>query len=141
MHTLLTDTPALVRLRWLLDGLDGRWSVKADVGTALAPGFVAPGVFVSVVKGRAEQFAPIRVIGVDVGVDGQSATARFRTRGDDLWVSHVNVEASGPHGITSTYTQRWVPDYMTPGLPADFTGVVMPAVDDAVFRRVRWRAR
>jgi len=28
--------------------------------------------------------------------------------------------------------ERWVPDYLTPGLPDDFTGVPMPAADDAV---------
>jgi hypothetical protein len=38
---LLADTPALRRLRWLLDGLDGSWSALADADGVLAPGFAA----------------------------------------------------------------------------------------------------
>jgi len=105
----------------------------ADVADALAPDFavrVAPRVFIEVTRGRAERFAPIRVVGVDA--EGQVATARFRTRDDDLWVSHVEVEAAAPHRITLTYTQRWVPDSLAPRLPADFTGVPMPVADGAV---------
>jgi predicted kinase len=133
MGDLLADTPALMRLRWLLDGLDGRWSTHVDVEGALAPDFVAgvaPHAFLDITRGRAERFAPVRVVGIDA--DGRAATARFRTRRDDLWVSHVEVETAAPHRITLAYTQRWVPDYLAPGLPADFTGVPMPAADDAV---------
>lgn len=68
MYDLFAETPALARLRWLLDGLDGRWSARADVESALAPDFtarVAPGVFLDVTRGRADRFAPIRVVGVD----------------------------------------------------------------------------
>lgn len=133
MDDLLADTPALRRLRWLLDGLDGRWSALADADGVLAPGFAARvelAVLVEVIRGRAERFAPIRVVGVDA--DGQAATARFCTRDGDLWVSHVEVEAAAPHRVTLTHTQRWVPDYLAPGLPADFTGVPMPVADGAV---------
>lgn len=133
MDDVLADTPALRRLRWLLDGLGGRWSAQADADGVLAPGFAAhvgSRLLVEVVRGRAERFAPIHVVGVDA--DGQAATARFRTRDRDLWVSHVEVEAAAPHRITLTHTQRWVPDGLAPGLPADFTGVPMPATDGAV---------
>jgi predicted kinase len=41
------------------------------------------------------------------------------------------LETATPHLITLTYTQRWVPDYLTPGLPGDFTGVPMPAAEGA----------
>src|SRR6266508_1507565 len=81
-------------------------------------------------RGRAERFVPIRLVGVDA--DGQAATARLRTRDDDLWVVHVEVEAVAPHRITLTHTQRRVPDYLTPGSPADFTGAPMTATDGAV---------
>lgn len=73
---------------------------------------------------------PYPRVGVDT--DGQTATARFRTRDNDLWVSHVAVEAAAPYRITLTHTQRWVPDYLAPGLPVDFTGVPVPAADGAV---------
>ncbi len=133
MNDLFADTPALARLRWLLSGLDGRWSASVDVEGALTPDFtarVAPELLLDVTRGRAERLAPIRVVGVDA--DGQSAVARFRTRDGDLWVSQVQVEPTAPHRITMTYTQQWVPDYLTPGLPADFTGVSMPRADGAV---------
>jgi DNA-binding beta-propeller fold protein YncE len=124
MDDLLAGTPALTRLRWLLEGLDGRWPTVVDVDSALTPGFAAQlggsPALRNITGSRAAEFAPIRVVGVDA--DATAATARFRTRDDDMWVSYVEVEAEPPHRITLTYTQRWVPDYLTPGLPADFTG-------------------
>jgi predicted kinase len=129
MDDLLAGTPALTRLRWLLEGLDGRWPLVVDVDSALTPGFAAQvggsPALRNITGSRAAEFAPIRVVGVDA--DATAATARFRTRDDDMWVSYVEVEAEPPHRITLTYTQRWVPDYLTPGLPADFTGVPMPS--------------
>jgi hypothetical protein len=82
------------------------------------------------IDGMADLLADTPVVGVEA--DGWMATARFRTREGDLWVSHVEVEAASPHRITLTHTQRWIPDYLTPGLPADFTGVPMPVAHDAV---------
>ncbi|MFD8562979.1 AAA family ATPase [Streptosporangium canum] len=133
MDGLLADTPALLRLRWLLQGLDGRWAAQPDVAGVLAPDFatrVTPDLLLDVTQTRAQRFAPIRVVGIDA--DGQTATARFRTRDNDLWVSHVEVESAPPHRITLTHTQRWVPDYLIPPLPADFTGTPMPAADGAL---------
>ncbi|WIN00394.1 AAA family ATPase [Actinoplanes oblitus] len=129
MDDLVAGTPALTRLRWLLEGLSGRWSADVDVAGALDPGFAAriggASALRDITDSRAAGLAPIRVVGVDA--DGTAATARFRTRDDDLWVSHVEVEPEAPHRITLTHTQRWVPDYLTPGLPADFTDVPMPS--------------
>jgi predicted kinase len=133
MDNLLAETPALKRLRWLLAGLNGRWSGPATAEGALAPDFaarIAPRWLFDVTRGRAERFAPIRIVGVDADTD--AATARFRTRENDLWVSHVEVETAAPHRITLTHTQRWIPDYLTPGLPIDFDGVPMPAAEDAM---------
>lgn len=143
MQTLFADTAALRRLRWLLDGIGGRWPAHAGTGSALPPGTgsalpsgtggalapafaarVAPDRFVDIVRERARRFAPIRVVGIDA--EGEVATARFRTREGELWVSHVEVEAALPHRITLTHTQRWVPDQLTPRLPDDFTTVPMP---------------
>ena len=61
--------------------------------------------------------------------------ARFRTRADEPWVSQVQVEAAAPHRIATTSTQPWIPDYLAPGLPADFTGVPVPRADSAVLIR------
>lgn len=133
MDSLLAQTPALMRLRWLLHGLNGGWSGKDEVDSALAPDFaarVAPQVHWDRTRGRAERFAPIRVVGVDS--DGPMATARFRTRDGDLWVSQVEVETAAPHRITVMYTQPWVPEGFTPGLPADFTDRPIPAADHTV---------
>lgn len=133
MNDLLADTPALLRLRWLLDGLAGRWSGPATVDGALASDFaarVSPQLLFDTVRERAQRFAPIRVVGVDA--DDDMATARFRTRENDLWVSHLRVETAAPHRIVFTYTQRWVPDYHTAGLPADFSGVPMRVAGDAM---------
>jgi len=136
MDDLLADSPALTRLRWLLSGLDGDWPADVDAGVdvehALAPEFaarVAPELLLNITRDRAKQFAPIRVVGVDT--DGDVAIARFRTRDDALLVAYVKVEPALPHRITSTYTQPSVPEYLTPGLPADFTDTPMPTVDGA----------
>jgi predicted kinase len=127
MDDLLADSPALTRLRWLLSGLDGDWLADIDVEPVLAPDFavrIAPDLLLKVTRDRAKQFAPIRVVGVDA--DGDVAVARFRSRANEPWVAHVEVEATPPHRITTTYTQRSVPDYLTPGLPTDFTNFPMP---------------
>src|SRR5262245_45253859 len=133
MYDLVAESPALVRLRWLLAGLDGCWPAQADVEDALAPELAArvgPASFLDATRGRADRFAPIRVVGVDA--DGPAATARFRTRDQPLWVSPVEVEAAAPHRIVFCYTQRWVPDYLSPRLPADLRAVPMEAADGAV---------
>lgn len=81
MNDLFAQTPALARLRWLLDGLGGRWPAQTDVEGALAPDFadrVAPGMFLDLTRDRAARFAPIRVVGVDA--DRSAATARFLSR-------------------------------------------------------------
>jgi hypothetical protein len=133
MELLFADSPVLRRLRWLLDGLDGRWEAVEDIAGALAPGFAAripAGRLREVMGARAERFAPIRVVGVDV--DGPVATARFRTRQDELWVVLVEVEPQAPHRITLTYTQAWVPDCLTPALPTDFSGVTVPPAPGTV---------
>ena len=130
---LVDDTPASARLRWILDLLDGGAVTPADIEAALTADLVARTggpAFADRMRARAQQVAPVRVVGVDVGP--HRATARFRDRDGDLWVADVEVEPSAPHRITSTYTQRWVPEYLTPPLPADFTTSPMPAADGAV---------
>lgn len=133
MGDLLGEAPALGRLRWLLGGLDGRWPADVDVDSVLESGFAAriggAAVLREVTGSRAAKLAPIRVVGVDA--DGTVATARFRSRDDGLWVSQVEVEAAAPHRITLSHTQPWVPDYLTPGLPKDFSGVPMPSAGGA----------
>src|SRR4051812_14140072 len=103
----IAGTPALARLRWLLDGLGGGWGDlgAGPVDEALAPVFAArvPGArLLAVTRERAARFAPIRLVGLDA--DERTADARFRTRDGDLWVSHVEVEAAAPHRIALTHT-------------------------------------
>ncbi|MFI6479955.1 AAA family ATPase [Nonomuraea sp. NPDC050663] len=120
MDELLAASPALPRLRWLLAGLDGRWAVPPDVGEAMSPAFAFPHeLFLERTRERAGRFSPIRVVGVDA--EGCRASARFRDRDGGLWVAHVEVEPEPPHRITTTHTQGWVPDYLTPRLPEDFS--------------------
>lgn len=122
MDELFVSSPALARLRWLLDGLSGRWDENTDAGTVLAPDYaaiVAPSRFTKVMRQRAAFMAPIVVVGIDS--EGEEATARFDSRDGDRWVARVTVEPESPHRILTGYAQPWVPDYLTPALPAEFT--------------------
>jgi predicted kinase len=122
MDPLFVSTPAAERLRWLLDGLAGRWAEDLDATAVLAPQFasvVAPQRFVAVMRERAAMFAPLVVTGVDA--EGDSATARFRTRDGELWMARVIVETSAPHRVVSGYAQPRVPEYLTAALPGEFT--------------------
>src|SRR5688572_31767355 len=130
MREFIGDSPALARLSWLLELVNGRDMTAAGARDVLSPDLVArigEQALLGRIRDRARQVAPIRVVGIDV--DTHSATARFRGRGEDMWVADVEVEAVTPHRITSVYTQRWVPDYLTPSLPGDFTASSMPAAD------------
>jgi predicted kinase len=74
---------------------------------------------VAVMRERAARLAPLVVTGLDA--EGESATARFRTRDGELWVARVTVETGAPHRVVRGYAQPWVPPYLTAALPAEFT--------------------
>jgi predicted kinase len=122
-------SPALTRLEWILDGLDGRPGWGADASDVLAAAFTAvvtPERYVEVTRGRAAHYAPVVVVGLDVG----ETTARARIRRHDGTVDVVScvVEAAPPHRIASTWVAGLVPTDLTPRLPADFTGHDLPSV-------------
>ncbi|ANZ40373.1 hypothetical protein BBK82_34475 [Lentzea guizhouensis] len=127
MHRFAAS-PALTRLEWVLDGLDGKpgWGADAsDVFAAEFAAFVTPERYVEVTRGRAADHAPVVVVGLDVG----ETTARARIRHHDGSVAVVScvVEAARPHRIISTWVAGLVPTDLTPGLPADFTGYDLPS--------------
>lgn len=118
---LIRPTPAGERLRWLLDGLDGRWPEDVDAGPVLSPTFaaeVAPSRFVEVMTERSKRLSPIRVVGIDV--EPSEAAARFRSSDGELWVARVSTESTPPHRIERGYAALSVPDDLTPPLPGSF---------------------
>lgn len=119
----LAASAAADRLDWILDGLNGAPGWGADAAGALAPGFAAivpPDVFTERVRQRAASFAPVTVVGFDVA--GHTARARVRARDDSVHVVRCAVEERAPHRVTATTTMPLVPPFLTPRLPADFTG-------------------
>ncbi|MET9259472.1 AAA family ATPase [Amycolatopsis sp. NPDC004079] len=115
-------SPALARLEWILDGLDGKPGWGADASDVLAAAFTAvvtPERYVEVTRGRAAHYAPVVAVGLDVG----ETTARARILRHDGTVDVVScvVEAARPHRIASTWVTGLVPADLTSRLPADFT--------------------
>jgi predicted kinase len=122
-------SPALARLEWVLDGLDGKPGWGADASDVLAAAFTAvvtPERYVEVTRGRAADYAPVVVVGLDV--DETTARARIRHRDGTVSVVSCVVEAAQPHRIASTWVTGLVPTDLTPGLPADFTDYDLPSV-------------
>jgi predicted kinase len=122
-------SPALARLEWILDGLDGRPGWGADASDVFAAAFsavVTPERYVEVTRGRAADYAPVVVVGLDVG----ETTARARILRHDGTVDVVTcvVEAAPPCRIASTWVTGLVPTDLTPRLPADFTDHDLPSV-------------
>ncbi|MFD5827316.1 AAA family ATPase [Lentzea sp. NPDC060358] len=119
-------SPALTRLEWVLDGLDGSPGWGADAADVLAEAFaafIAPGKYVEVTRARAASYAPVTVVGLDVA----ETTARARLRCHDGSVDVVTcVVEPAPHRIASTWVAGLVPAGLTPRLPADFTGHDLP---------------
>ncbi|MGW4207592.1 AAA family ATPase [Lentzea sp. NPDC004789] len=127
MHRFAAS-PALARLEWILDGLDGTPGWGADASDVLGAAFTAvvpPERYVEVTRGRAADYAPVVVVGLDVG----ETTARARIRRHDGTVDVVScvVEAARPHRIATTWVAGLVPADLTPRLPADFTGYDLPS--------------
>ena len=119
----LFSSPAVDRLGWILDGINGAAGWGGDVADVLAPEFAAlvpPEVFTERVRQRAAAFAPGTVIGFDTGE--HTARARVRVRDGSVQVVNCAVEPAPPHRIRATTTVPLIPPYLTPRLPADFTG-------------------
>ncbi|MGZ3144143.1 hypothetical protein ACVDFE_19565 [Lentzea chajnantorensis] len=127
MHRIKAS-PALARLEWVLDGLDGKSGWGADASDVLAPEFTAVVTterYVEVTRGRAARYAPVVVVGLDVG----ETTAQARIRRHDGTVDVVScvVETARPHRIAGTWVTELVPTDLTPRLPADFTDYDLPS--------------
>jgi predicted kinase len=119
----LVSGPAVDRLGWILDGLNGADGWGGDAADVLAPEFAAlvpPDVFAERVRQRAATFAPGTVTGFDSGE--HTARARVRVRDGSVQVVTCTVEPAAPHRISSTRTMALIPPFLTPQLPADFTG-------------------
>jgi len=117
----LTRTPALRRLEFLLDGLDGHAGWEARVGDALAPEFtdrIPVETYVTVVRDRSRRYAPVALVGIDAGQ--HTARARLRNDAGDIDVLTCIVEPDPPHRITMTWMQGLVPANLTPRLPMAF---------------------
>jgi predicted kinase len=119
----LASSPALDRLGWILDGLNGAADWGSDAADVLAPEFAAlvpPDVFTERVRQRAVAFAPATVTGLDTS--GHMSRARIRIRDGSVQVVTCTVEPAAPHRIRGTTTMALIPSFLAPRLPADFTG-------------------
>ncbi|MFB9905601.1 AAA family ATPase [Allokutzneria oryzae] len=121
-------SPALARLEWILDGLDGKPGWGADASDVLSAAFtvVTPERYVEVTRGRAGHYAPVVVVGLDV--DETTARARIRRHDGTVDVVTCVVEPAPPHRIATTWVTGLVPTDLTPRLPADFTDYDLPPV-------------
>jgi predicted kinase len=125
----IADSPALARLEWILDGLDGKPGWGADTSDVFAAAFTAvvtPERYVEVTRGRAANYAPVVVVGLDVGET--TAQARIRRHDGTVDVVFCAVETARPHRISTTWVVGLVPTDLTPRLPADFTDHDLPSV-------------
>lgn len=95
----LVPSPATDRLDRLLDGLNGDPGWGGDAADALAP---------------------LTVTGVETG--DHTARADVRDRDARAHVVTCTVEELAPHRITAAAAIPLIPSYLTPRLPADFTG-------------------
>jgi predicted kinase len=119
----LVSSPAMERLSWILDGVSGAADWGGDAADVLAPELVAlvpPDVFTERVRQRAADFAPCTVTGFDTA--DHTARARVRVRDGSVQVVTCSVEPAAPHRIRGTRTMALIPPFVTPRLPADFTG-------------------
>jgi predicted kinase len=119
----LVSGPAMDRLGWILDGLNGAAGWGGDAADVLAPEFAAlvpPAVFCERVRQRAAAFEPVTVIGFDAS--DHTAKARVRVRDGSVQVVTCAVEPAAPHRIRATTTIGLIPSSLTPRLPADFNG-------------------
>jgi predicted kinase len=120
--------PAVERLEWVLDGLDGARGWGDDAAEVLAAEFAAvvpPEQYVKITRRRAMDYSPVVVLGLDIVAD-TTARARIRRHDGTVDVVSCTVESAAPHRIVHTWVTGLVPDDLTPRLPADFAGHDVP---------------
>lgn len=119
--------PAVDRLEWILDGLDGTTDWGADTAAVLAPAFAAlvpPAAYRERIRARSTSYRPLRIVGVESV--GHTARARIGRTDGSTDVLTCTVEAAPPHRITETWIAGLVPASLTPRLPMDFGGYEIP---------------
>ena len=124
----LTRTPALQRLEWIVDGLNGAPGWGADVTEVLSAEFrelIAPIEYGQLIRNRAKTYAPVAIIGVDLR--DLEARARIRNPVHGVYILSCTVDPAPPHLITQTWFQPENDRDLTPRLPMDFTDHVVPA--------------
>jgi len=119
----LVSSPAMERLGWILDGLNGAagWG-GGDDANVFAPEFAAlvpPDVFTQRLRQQAAIFAPATVTGFDTS--DHTARARIRVRDGSVQVVTCIVEPAAPYRIRACRTMPLIPSVLTARLPADFT--------------------
>ncbi|WP_052407846.1 AAA family ATPase [Allokutzneria albata] len=80
--------------------------------------------YVEVYRSRVVHYAPVVVVGLDVGET--TARARIRRRDGTIDVVSCVVESAPPHRIATTWLTGLVPTDLTPRLPADFADYGRP---------------
>lgn len=119
----MVASPAMDRLCWILDGLQGTAGWGGDAADVLAPEFAAllpPDRFAERVRQRAAALAPLAVTGFAAG--DHTARADIRGRDASELVVTCTVQERAPHRITFARTMALIPPFLAPRLPADFTG-------------------
>lgn len=130
--TRLIRSPAVTRLDWILDGLDGVDGWGRDAADVLAADFAAavpPEAYAALTRTRSRSYAPLVVVGVEA--EGYTARARIRRPDGTLDVVVCTVAPEPPYRIVSTWVMGLVPDHVTPRLPFDFDGYDLPRAADA----------
>jgi predicted kinase len=127
----LPRSPASDALDWLLDGLNGQPGWGGDAAGRLAPalaGRLPPDRLTALVRHQAEAFGPVTVTALDFPghLPGDSARARVRGRDGAELVITCAVEPAPRRRLTVAWITGLVPESLTPGLPADFTGFPVP---------------
>jgi predicted kinase len=121
-------TPAIARLEWILDGLNAAAGWGADLDQVVDAGFlaaIAPLDYRQVVEERALKYAPVQIVGLEVGE--HTAKATLRDHAGEASVLSCTVEPVSPYRIVQTYLQPVIPQGLTGRLPMEFADWPSPA--------------
>lgn len=115
--------PVLQRLEWILTGLSGYAGWGTDVSEVIAPQFltaIAPRDYRQIIQTRSQSYAPLVIVGLDIGPDEGQARIRNHHRQDDIDVVGCIISPEPPHQIIESWVQGLVPVDLTPRLPMTF---------------------
>jgi predicted kinase len=128
----VVDTPLTSRLQWLLRGLNGdpAWGDDAsDVFSSAFSDQISPATCVERIRTQSHRFAPVTMIGLDIG----ERTARARVQRPDGGISIVAcvIDPDAPFRVANFWISGLVPDHVSPRLPFDFTDYDLPTTPGA----------